>query len=73
MATTNNIIPTYIHDIVDARRRKGYNQKQFADVLGITNSRMNGLERGRINISAKMLAKICDELDLTIRLERNIG
>jgi len=55
-------------DLINARREKGLTQKKFAEQIGITNSRLCSIERGRVKPSAKMLETICDELGLIIRL-----
>ena len=44
--------------LVEARERKGYNQKQFAEILGITPTRLNYWEKDKREPNFFMFSKI---------------
>ena len=48
-----------------AREDLGYTREKFAELLDVSVSYMAEVERGRSNVSVKMLIKICDVLGLS--------
>ena len=49
--------------LVDAREKKGYNQKQFAELLNITPTRLNYWEKDKREPDFFMFSKIVELLD----------
>ena len=49
--------------LVEARERKGYNQKQFAEILGITPTRLNYWEKDKREPNFFMFSKIITLLE----------
>lgn len=49
--------------LVEARERKGYNQKQFAEILGITPTRLNYWEKDKREPDFFMFSKIITLLE----------
>jgi UDP-N-acetylglucosamine 1-carboxyvinyltransferase len=52
--------------IRDARKHRGWTQRQLADVLATSQSAVNRIERGHQNLSLEMLARIGEALDSEI-------
>lgn len=47
------------------RKRKGYTQLEFAEILDIDRSHISGMEIGKNAPSLDLIFKICRELDIT--------
>lgn len=47
------------------RKRKGYTQLEFAEILDIDRSHISGMEIGKNAPSLDLIFKICKELDIT--------
>ena len=56
------ISKTIAHNITLHRTEAGISQKQFANMIGVTEDYVNGLENGEIALEQDMLYKICDAL-----------
>ncbi len=52
--------------IKEIRKRKGYNQKEVSEAIGITQSQYSRYESGATNIPGDMLPKIADFLGVTV-------
>lgn len=52
----------------EIRLKKGYTQKELADVLGIDRSYLSQIETGRVNPSLSLLQKISDELGVKLKI-----
>ncbi len=52
--------------VVKLRSQLGFNQKEFAEAIGTTNSHLRRIERGEVNSSILVLRKIATELRVTI-------
>lgn len=50
--------------ISNRRKEKGIKQNELAELLGISNNHMSGIERGRESPSFELFCKICDALDV---------
>ena len=52
--------------IRDLRLAKGYSQERFSEVCRIDRSYMGMIERGEVNVTLAMIAKMAKALDLTL-------
>ena len=52
------------------REWTGLTQKEFAEVLGVSERQIQGYEAGTTNYSIKALEKICKEFDISIIAEK---
>lgn len=52
--------------IRDLRLAKGYSQERFSEVCRIDRSYMGMIERGEVNVTLAMIAKMAQALDLTL-------
>ena len=52
--------------IKEARKRKGYSQKDVADIIGVTQSQYSRYESGATNTPADILAKLADLFDVSV-------
>lgn len=50
--------------IREIRRKRGFSQESFAEVVGLHRTYMGGVERGERNISVLNLLKICRQLKI---------
>lgn len=50
--------------IKDIRIKKGMNQDELADLLGMSRTSISNIEQGRQQISIKRLYQICTKLDV---------
>lgn len=57
--------------IMEIRRSKGYNQKQLAEVLGISRSTLSKIENGNFAISVDYLERISLALNFQIILRKS--
>jgi transcriptional regulator with XRE-family HTH domain len=53
-------------EIVNLRKSKGYSQKEFAKLCGLTSVSMNKIEKGGQKPSDESMRKICDILDIPV-------
>ena len=51
-----------------ARQAKGLTLRDLADKCGLAFNHIGRIERGRYNLTVDTLAKICEALDLDIKL-----
>lgn len=68
MAIINDRLPPYINDLINARKAAKVTQKSLAKKVGCEGAHLSNIERGKIIPSGKLLGKLCDELNLQIRL-----
>ena len=54
--------------LLEARARKGYTQKELADITGIDQSDISKIERGIANPSLNTLCRLADALDARLTL-----
>lgn len=60
------------HEIMRKKRiKKGYSQYKLAQLVGIQQSAINHIEKGRRNPSFELLLKICEVLDISLFGEEN--
>ena len=52
--------------IAEERKRKGYTQKQLAEILGISDKTISKWERGNGFPEVSLLLPLCEELDVTV-------
>jgi transcriptional regulator with XRE-family HTH domain len=52
--------------VARARRARGYTQEQLAECCGMTVKAISAIERGLVNVPLMTLARISQELDVTI-------
>ena len=52
--------------IASERKRKGYTQKQLAEILGISDKTISKWERGNGFPEVSLLLPLCNELDITV-------
>lgn len=52
--------------IVELRKERGLTQLDFAEKLGIEDSALRRIEKGRTNPTLKTLLKICAELEVDV-------
>lgn len=52
--------------IASERKRKGYTQRQLADILGISDKTISKWERGNGFPEVSLLLPLCNELDITV-------
>lgn len=52
--------------IAEERKRKGYTQKQLAEILGISDKTISKWERGNGFPEVSLLLLLCEELDVTV-------
>ncbi|MCA0387318.1 MAG: helix-turn-helix domain-containing protein [Bacteroidetes bacterium] len=57
--------------IMEIRRSKGYNQKQLAEVLGISRSTLSKIENGNFAISVDYLERISHALNFQIIIRKS--
>lgn len=50
-------------DIKLLRVEGGFSQKKFANMIGITQSHLSKIERGKVNLQIDLLIKIANSLD----------
>ena len=73
----NNVIPIIakkgggkmrfnLHAIIECREKKGYNQKQMAELLGLPTSTYFRYEKGISRIHAELLGKIATVLKVPV-------
>lgn len=53
------------NNIAAIRKKKGYSQKEFAEILGISYWWLNHIESGKRSPSLSLSIKIADELGVT--------
>ena len=53
-------------NIVRIRKEKGLSQVELANRMGMEDSALRRIEKGRVNSSVKILKKIADELEIDI-------
>lgn len=58
-----------IQAMIDARKSSGLTQKQLAEKTGIAQSDISKLETGNANPTLKMLQRLADGMEMSIRLE----
>ena len=54
------------HTVRALRKKAGYSQEKFADVIKANRAYMGKLERGKGNPTLEMLARIAQGLDITL-------
>lgn len=54
-------------EIASQRIKRGLNQKQFAELMGVSQSRVSKWEKGECNFTIATLVSIADKLGLSLR------
>ena len=54
--------------IVSNRLEKGMNQKQFAELAGVSQGMISKWESGEYNFTIETLAKVCEKLNLDLEI-----
>jgi transcriptional regulator with XRE-family HTH domain len=52
--------------IRDIRKNLGLTQKEFAEMLGVTQNHLSNIEKGDRGLTLEMAEKICDYFDLSL-------
>lgn len=55
--------------IKEIRKKKGYKISNMVELTGINQSNYSQLENGKVNLTLDSLTKVCDALNLSVKLE----
>lgn len=55
--------------VAEIRQEKGLSIRQLAEACGVSAQNITKIEHGRYNVSIDILRKICDALEVELRIE----